>query len=127
MIDELITRVTAAAGIDEALARKAVGMMLAFLKKEGPAAEVGQLFAAVPGAEALAAEQTGGGGLMGSVMGMMPGGGVMALGSQLMGAGLGMGQIQSVSKTVFAYGKEKAGEDTMGGIVGAIPGLAQFV
>ena len=127
MIDELITRVTAAAGIDETLARKAVGMMLAFLKKEGPAAEVGQLFAAVPGAEALAAEQSGGGGLMGSVMGMMPGGGVMALGSQLMGAGLGMGQIQSVSKTVFAYGKEKAGEDTMGGIVGAIPGLAQFV
>ena len=46
---------------------------------------------------------------------------------QLMGAGLSMGQIQSVSKEMFAVGREKAGEDAMGAIVGAIPGLGQFV
>jgi hypothetical protein len=127
-MEELIARVTAAAGIDEGLAQKAIGIILGFLKKEGPAAEVGQLMEALPGSEELvAASAGGGGGLMGMVGGMMGGGGVMALGGQLMGAGLGMGQIQTVSKEMFAFGREKAGEDTMGAIVGAIPGLSQFV
>lgn len=127
-MEELIARVTAAAGIDEGLARKAIGIILGFLQKEGPAAEVGELMAALPGSEELvAASAGGGGGLMGMVGGMMGGGGVMALGGQLMGAGLGMGQIQTVSKEMFAFGREKAGEDAMGAIVGAIPGLSQFV
>lgn len=128
-MEELIARITAAAGIDAGLAEKSVGIILGFLKKEGPAAEVSQLVAALPGAEeALAAQSGGGGGMLGGLMGMMPGGGgVMALGSQLMGAGLSMGQIQTVSKEMFAFGREKAGEDAMGAIVGAIPGLGQFV
>jgi hypothetical protein len=29
--------------------------------------------------------------------------------------------------TLRAYGREKAGEDVMGPIVGSIPGLSQFV
>jgi hypothetical protein len=126
-MEELIGRITAAAGIDAGLATKAIGMILGFLKKEGPAAEVGQLIGALPGAEeAMAA--AGGGGLLGGLAGMMPGGGgVMGLGAQLMGAGLSMGQVQTVSKEMFAFGREKAGEDAMGAIVGAIPGLGQFV
>src|SRR5690606_34093839 len=83
MIDELIARITANVGLDADLARKAVGMMLAFLQKEGPAAEVEALFNALPGAAELAAENGAKGGIGGAVMGMM-GGGVMALGSQLM-------------------------------------------
>jgi hypothetical protein len=127
-MDELIARVTSVAGIDAGLAQKAIGIIIGFLQKEGPAAEVSQLVAAIPGAEALVpAAGGGGGGLMGGLMGMMGGGGVMALGGQLMGAGLSMGQIQTVSKEMFAFGREKAGEDTMGAIVGAIPGLGQFV
>jgi hypothetical protein len=129
-MQDLINRVVTNVGLDAALAEKAIGMILAFLKKEGPEAEIGQLMAAMPGAEALAAANApgeGGGGLMGGLMSMMGGGGVMALGQQLMGAGIGMGQIQGLSKEVFAYGQEKAGEDVMGAIVGAIPGLGQFV
>jgi hypothetical protein len=128
-MDELISRVIAASGLNEELARKAIGIILAFLQKEGPPAEIGELMAALPGAAELAAAEGGAkGGLMGMVGGMMGGsGGVMALGGQLMGAGLSMGQIQSVSKEMFAVGREKAGEDTMGAIVGAIPGLGQFV
>ncbi len=49
-MEELITRVAAAAGLSEELARKAVGIILAFLQKEGPATEIGQLMAALPGA-----------------------------------------------------------------------------
>ncbi len=126
-MDELIARITAAAGIDAALATKAIGMILNFLKKEGPPAEVDQLVGALPGAEDAMAN-AGKGGMMGGLAGMMPGGGgVMGLGASLMGAGLSMGQVQSVSKEMFAFGREKAGEDAMGAIVGAIPGLGQFV
>lgn len=126
-MQELIGRITAAAGIDEAMATKAIGMILNFLKKEGPPAEVEQLVGALPGAEDAMAN-AGKGGMMGGLAGMMPGGGgVMGLGASLMGAGLSMGQVQSVSKEMFAFGREKAGEDAMGAIVGAIPGLGQFV
>ncbi|HRK24309.1 MAG TPA: DUF2267 domain-containing protein [Beijerinckiaceae bacterium] len=130
-MEQLIGRVAAAAGIDAGLAEKAVGMIFGFLKKEAPADSFAALVNAVPGAAAVAEANSGGGGgggLMGSLMGMMGGGGgVMGLGAQMMGAGLSMGQIQSISKEVFAYGREVAGEDTMGQIVGAIPGLSQFV
>ena len=126
-MEELISRVMAAGGIDQGLAQKAVGMILGFLQKEGPADSVSALMGALPGADALVAESAGGGGMIGGLMGMMGGGGVMGLGAQMMGAGMSMGQIQSISKEVFAFGREKAGEDAMGAIVGAIPGLGQFV
>lgn len=126
-MDELVARVVAAIGVDEATAVKAIGIILAFLRKEGPQEEVDQLIAQLPGAEAAMAGAAGAGG-GGGLMGMMGGaGGIMGLGSQLMGAGLSMGQMQGLGKTLFAYGREKAGEDTMGPIVGAIPGLSQFV
>nr|WP_246504956.1 DUF2267 domain-containing protein [Microvirga antarctica] len=123
----MIARVTEKTGLDAETARKAIGIILAYLQKEGPAAEVNQLLAAFPGAaDAIAlAESGGGGGLMG-MMGSL-GGGVMALGSKLMGAGVSMGQMQPLGHELLAFGREKAGEDVMGPIVGSIPGLAQFV
>jgi hypothetical protein len=129
MMDDLINRVAETVGLEPAMAQQAVGMILSFLQKNGPAEEIGAMFNAMPGAADLAAQHAGeSGGLMGGLMNMMgAGGGVMALGQQLMGAGIGMGQITALSKEVFAYGQEKAGEDTMGAIVGAIPGLSQFV
>ena len=128
-MDELISRIVANLGIDENLAQKCVGIILGFLQKEGPSAEVGQMFDAMPGAADLVAEHAGGGGggIMGGLMGMMGGGGVMGLGQQLMGAGLSMGQMGDLGKELFAFGREKAGEDAMGAIVGSIPGLGQFV
>jgi hypothetical protein len=35
--------------------------------------------------------------------------------------------VQGVTKEIIAYAREKAGEDAVGEIVGAIPGLSQFV
>ncbi len=127
-MDELIARITKATGLDAATAQKAVGIILTFLKKEGPPAEVSQLLAAMPGAEQVAAQSGDGGpgATGGGFMGMM-GGGVMALGGQLMGAGVSMGQMQPLGRELFAYGREKAGEDVMGPIVGSVPGLSQFV
>jgi hypothetical protein len=128
-MEELIARVTNRTGLDAETSQTAIGHILAFLQKEGPATEVSQLLAAMPGAETLIAQSNegeGGGGLMGMLGGMM-GGGVMALGQKLMSSGVPMGQMQPLGQELFAYGREKAGEDVMGPIVGAIPGLNQFV
>lgn len=128
-MEELINRVVTNVGLEPAVAEKAIGMILGFLQKNGPDAEVATMFQAMPGSAELAAAHAGegGGGIMGGIMGMMGGGGVMGLGQQLMSEGIGMGQIGTLSKEVFAYAQEHVGEDTMGAIVGAIPGLSQFV
>ena len=39
-MEELIARVTQATGLDQATAKKAIGLILGFLKKEGPPDEV---------------------------------------------------------------------------------------
>lgn len=128
-MDELIARITASAGIDPEVARKAVGLVFAFLRKEGPAAEVDALFAEVPGAAeaaAAAADEKSGGGLLGGLMGTM-GGGLMGLAGRLGALGLGMGEMQALGKEVFAYVREKAGDERIGQVAAAIPGLAQFL
>ena len=66
-------------------------------------------------------------GLMGIAAGAMGGGGLMALGGELMGLGLGMDQIQTVGKEVFAYVRQVAGDETVGEISASIPGLSQFI
>jgi hypothetical protein len=126
-MEELLARITTKTGLDQATARKAIAIILGYLKKEGPPSEVNRLLAAMPGAEDAIADagQSGGGALSGMMSSM--GGGVMALGGQLMAAGVSMGQMQPLGQELFAYGREKAGEDTMGAIVGSIPGLSQFV
>jgi hypothetical protein len=126
-MEELLARITAKTGLDQATARKAIAIILGYLKKEGPPDEVNRLLAAMPGAEDVIADagQSGGGGLTGMISSM--GGGAMALGGQLMAAGLSMGQMRPLGEELFAYGRERAGEDVMGAIVGSIPGLSQFV
>ena len=124
-MDELIARLVADVGIDRAAAEKAVGIIFDFLLKEGPADKVQPLLAKLPGAEAVmqkAASESDAGGAMAGAMG-----GVMGAGMRMVSAGLSMGQVQSVTRAVIAYTREKAGEDAVGEIVAAIPGLAQFV
>jgi len=124
-MDELIARLVADVGIERATAEKAVGIILDFLVKEGPADKVQPLLAKLPGADAVmqkAASENEAGGMMAGAMG-----GVMGAGMRMMSAGLSMGQVQSVTREVIAYTREKAGEDAVGEIVAAIPGLAQFV
>jgi hypothetical protein len=54
-------------------------------------------------------------------------GGIMGAGTKMMAAGLTMGQVQGVTRETIAFAREKAGEDAIGEIVGAIPGLSQFI
>jgi len=122
-MDELIARLVANVGVDRATTEKAVGIILDFLSKEGPPDKVQTLIDKMPGARALLqAEQASGSG-----GGMFSMGGIMGAGTRMMSAGLSMGQVQSVTKEVIAFSREKVGEEAIGEIVGAIPGLSQFV
>jgi predicted lipid-binding transport protein (Tim44 family) len=127
-MQELIEQVAGKVGLDAGVAKNALGAIMSFLVKEGPEDATSTLLDNVPGARELMAEtaNAGGGGLMGMMGGMM-GGGIMGLGTKLMGMGLSMDQIKQVSVELFKHGKEKAGEDTMGEIVGGIPGLSNFI
>jgi hypothetical protein len=126
-MDELVGRIVANVGVDRLVAAKAVGIILDFLVKEGPADKVQTLIDRLPGATAaIAAVQdenaaAGGGGMFGGM------GGIMGVGSRLMAAGLNMGEIQGVTRELMSYAREKAGDDALSGIVDAIPGLSQFI
>ena len=120
-MDELITRIINNVGIDADKAQGAVGMILGFLQKEGPQDRIAEMMAAMPGAQALVDNAPSGG----MLSGMMPG--VMGLGSQLMGMGLGMGEISGISKETIRFAREKAGDGPVDQVIASIPGLGQFV
>jgi hypothetical protein len=54
------------------------------------------------------------------------GGGVMAVGTKLLGLGLGMAEIQTVARELLRFGRDKIGADQMGEIVAGTPGLSRF-
>jgi len=118
-MDGLVDQLAAKAGIDKVVAEKTVGAILGFLRKEGPADRVQALIDKIPGAEAAIASN----GTVGGFAGML-GGGMMALGTKLMG--LGMNDIQSVSRELFRFGRDKIGADGMREIISETPGLSQF-
>lgn len=119
-MEDLINRIAADAGIEPGIAKKAVGMILAFLRDEAPKAEVDALFAAVPGATEAADEAA-------KENGAGAGGGLMGLAGRLTALGFGMGQMQTLGQQVFAYIREKAGDELVGEIISAVPGLGQFL
>jgi hypothetical protein len=122
-MDELVDRIVAEVGVDRTVAEKAVGIIFDFLSKEGPTEKARALLDQLPGANAAmaAARAEDGGGMFGSM------GGIMGVGSRLMAAGLGMGQIQGVTRVLISYAREKAGDQAVDSIVDAIPGLSQFI
>ena len=135
-MENLIARVAAAADLSPDVARKAVALIGDFIQREAPEEAVKELFKKAPAFPAIIASSTqtggegmGGGlkGLMGVSSGAMGGGGLMALGSELLSLGLDMEQIQTIGKEVFGYARETAGDEVVGEISAAIPGLSQFI
>jgi hypothetical protein len=121
-MDELIGRLAAKAGIENVVAEKTIGIILGFLRNEGPSDKVQALIDNIPGAEAAIAASSHGGGL-----GRLMGGGLMALGSKLMGLGLGIAEIQDIARELFRFGRDKIGADRMSEIIVGTPGLGQFI
>ena len=120
-MDELVGQLAAKAGIDNVVAEKTVGIVLGFLRSEGPSDKVQVLIDKIPGAEAAIADSSTGGGLT-----RLMGGGLMALGTRLMSLGLGMSDIQNIARELFRFGRDKIGADQMCEIIAGTPGLRQF-
>src|SRR5258708_29262550 len=112
-MDELLDRLVAKVGIDRGVAEKAVGIILAFLLKEGPSDKVQALINQMPGAEAVmqAAASEGGFGM----------GGIMGFGTKLMAASLRMYQMHGVNREIIHYARGKAGVSTLVPILRCVP------
>ncbi len=134
-MDNLVSEVATAANVTPEVARQSVALILDFLKREAPEEAMHAVFDKAPALRAVAATAHTGGeglsaglrGLMGTGSGAKGGGGLMALGGDLMNLGLTMDQVQTIGKQVFAYTREKCGDEIVGEISAAIPGLSQFI
>ena len=131
-MEQLISQLAAQIGIDEALAQKAVGMVLALLEKQGDGDAVSQLFEKLPGAGDLAAEfaDSGDGGGMAGMLGGLMGGGagdVMKVVGSLQGEGMSMDQIQDLGSGLLNHAKSEAGEDLVRQAVANIPGISDYL
>lgn len=114
-MDELVEQISSNTGIDPETARNAIGIVFKFLLDQGKGNKVQELIKSLPGSEeAVAAAPDVGGGVMGVFNG-------------LTAIGLGMGQIQEVTREVIAFANTHVGDDAVREIVGSIPGLNQFV
>ncbi len=140
-MEQLIANIVSKVGIDEGLAKTAIGIILNMFKDAAPADKMSALTDAMPGADSLMAEApaadqagAGGGGLMGGLGGMVAGalggGGdnpMMAALGQLQAQGLSMGQAQQVGQEVASYAREQAGDDVVKDIAASIPGLSAML
>src|SRR5258708_39493956 len=120
-MDELIGRLATKAGIDSVVAEKTIGIVLGFLRNEGPSDTVQALIDQIPGAGAAIAASSNNSGLS-----RLMGGGLMALGTRLTALGLGMNEIQSIARELFRFGRDKIAADQIGEIISGTPCLSQF-
>ena len=120
-MDELVGQLAAKAGIERAVAEKTVGIMLGFLRSEGPSDKVQALIDSIPGAQ-RAVDASGKAGGLSALMG----GGLMAVGSRLMALGLGIDEIQNIARELVSFGRDRIGSERMSEIVARTPGLNQF-
>lgn len=120
-MDELIERLTSKVGLEADVAKRTVGIILGFLRNEGPADKVQALIDSIPGVEATIEPSEPRSGL-----GKLLGGGVMGLGAKLMGLGLGMAEIQNVARELFKFGRDRIGADGMQAIIAGTPGLSKL-
>lgn len=114
-MDDLIEQIVAKTGLGPPTVRKAVGIIVNFLGREGPSEKVQPLIDRLPGARVLADQNAG------------ASGGLLGVFNDLTAAGLGMAQVQVVAREFVTFAKAKGGEAEVNAVIKAIPGLSQFM
>jgi hypothetical protein len=132
-MEDLIKRISASIGVDESVAKAAIGHVLAFLEKALPEGPVADLIGKIPGSQeaieaAAATPAEGLGGALGGLGELLGGakGNIMALAGSLGSMGLDMGQMQKLAHEIFAHAEELIGKENVDKIIEAIPALAPF-
>lgn len=119
-MEELIERIGAKAGIASDAARNSVAALLSYLDKNAPKGRMEELYAAVPGTEALVGKRRGG------IFGAF-GGGLMGVYTQLSSSGLSNEQMQRAGEELLAFAREKVGDDAVDDVIGSVPALRQLL
>jgi hypothetical protein len=132
-MQEFIQQAMKALGTPEDTTKAATGGLLGFLDQNGPKAEVGQLFDALPGARDLVASAkpaaaAGGGGMLAGLGGAasalgVGGGGAAGLLGAVQQSGLSAAAVPQLVSLFVEFAKAKAGPDLVSRIVSAVPGL----
>lgn len=129
-MQELVRRVSAATGLPEEKAERAVAIVLSLVKRHGDPSKVGDLFRHLPGADELADRHGGDGARDGGLLGLLGGGamgGPLVAVAKLQAAGLTMDDIKTLGREVLAYARERAGEPLVREAAGSIPGLSSYL
>jgi hypothetical protein len=133
-MNELITRVSEATGLDDATARTAIGHVLRFMLDHAGESNVAEFVGKIPGAHQAieAAAATGDAGVtaaIGAVKGAFGFGNIDTniLGGKLGNLGLSEKQMRALLKEVFAYAESLVGKAGVATITDAMPHLSQFM
>lgn len=137
MIEDLIAKGSAATGLSADKVRLALAGALGLLEKHAANDRLRGLYAAVPGAEALArspeAQVKPAGGLFGGLMrsaGGVSGAAVadaMAMLDKAQKAGVGKPQLKVLLKTVEAEVKARTGRDVLRETLASVPGVGSLL
>ena len=137
MMDDLIAKGASATGLPAAKVRLALAGALGLLQKHAANDRLKDLYAAVPGAEALArspdAQVKPAGGLFGGLMrsaGGVSGAAVadaMAMLGKAQAAGVGKAELKTLLKTVEAEVKARTGRDVLRETLQSVPGVGALL
>jgi len=134
-MQEVIDTIADKSGIERGKAEAVVGLILGFIKREGPQGAVAKLFAAFPDADGIVAQatqQTQSGGGFGSLVGglgsMLGGkaGDALTLVSQLAATGVPMSQIETAAQLLLKAARDQAGPAVVSEILGSLPALSKL-
>ncbi len=126
-MEELVSRLMTRAEIDQPTASSALVIILNFLRGECAPEVFEKVLNVLPGSrETLPPPEPKG--VVGSMLGGLLGasGGLMAAMSALTGAGLNLEQIQTVTREVLSFARDKGGNDLVEEVTGEIPQLQMF-
>jgi len=134
-MENLIGHLVMFAGVDESVAREAIGHLLVFLQMRNSGGPADELIAKLPGAEDAIeiAKAARGRGVLGSfvadVGGAMGGatGDSLALAAKLLGLGMSQEQLQRFAKQFFLFAERTIGKEKTRQMTDPIPGLAGFL
>jgi hypothetical protein len=136
-VDELIQEGARRTGIDEARVRQALTAALGLLDRHAERSKLGELYAAVGGAEALAtspeARPRGGGGLFGGLMksaGGVSGAAISdAMGAldRLKKAGVAKSDLKALLPVAEDKVREETGRDLLRDVVASVPGVGPLL
>jgi len=134
-MQEVIDMIADKSGIERVKAETIVGLILGFIKREGPQGPVSKLFAAFPDTDAIiaqAAQQSSSGGGLGSLVGglgsMLGGktGDALTLAGQLAATGVPMGQIETAAQLLLKAARDEAGPKVVAEILSNLPALSKL-